>query len=223
MMNDKTSGCCTPKGSASGGCGSFSAILLGLLGGALAFGGLWMATPLSGQSLIPPIATEDSAPTGVLKGLAVMDLQRVLAQSKAGKDLQTQVDAVRESLRKEAEKDEKTLENLEKKLTAAQDAGDKAAFISKRAQFEKSLAEARRDIMVRKRALDESLSKAIGELRAEVQNISARLGKERGYALITTSQGAVIVSKELDITADVMAELDKSLPSVKLNIKAAER
>ncbi|MBL3677067.1 MAG: OmpH family outer membrane protein [Alphaproteobacteria bacterium] len=219
MTDEKA--CCTPATKTA--CGPAASLILGLVGGVLASAALFFVGP----NLPPPppqtgaamVAAESDAPARVLKGLAVMDLQQILANSKAGKALETQVDAAREDLRRQVEQEEKGLEGLEKKLAEARDAGEREQFMARRAEFEKKIAQARETVLKKKQGLDEALGRALDQLRQEVVRIAKEMGQERGYALVTTRQSVVIVAEDLDITADVLAVLDETLPSVKMEVK----
>jgi Skp family chaperone for outer membrane proteins len=202
-------------------CTWAGSLILGLAGGAVAAWGL--------MTLVPPPPPVESAPVVVsedgstpLAGLAVLDMQQVLATSKAGQNLQDQVAAAREDMRGDVDAQEARLRDIEGKLATARDTGDAQTFAIERKKFEAEMMEARRDLMATKRALDEATAQASGQLRDAVIEIAAQMGAERGYRLVLTRGNVVIVDPSLDITADVIAALDAQMPGLTLDLKAAK-
>lgn len=149
--------------------------------------------------------------------IAVVDVQGILSQSKASKDIQDQVKKRRDTLQAEFSKYETELRDNEKKLIAARADLSAEDFAAKRAGFEKNIIEKQKIVQGKKRDLEGAVIKATSTVRDEIAKIVAGIADEKGYDIVLTRQSVVIVAKETDITADVMTALNKSMPKLKLN------
>ena len=178
---------------------------------------LWLSVVSLGLVLAVPAWAETK--------VGIVDLQKVLKTSVAGKAAQKKF----ETLRKEKEaqvvaretdlaKREKTLlaarEEIEK---AAQDSGGKPTeeLKAKAMAFQEQVRKLEQDAKEfdkRKRKIVDELAAKEGELLKPIEdNIKAKIdaiAKERGLGLVLSRQVAVYVSDTLDITADVIKRCD---------------
>ena len=152
--------------------------------------------------------------------IAVVDVQGLVADSKAGKSIQAQIQKQRESFQSEFSSLEKELGDLQKKL--AEDKGDKSSkeFEAKRKEFETKMANANNLVQKRRVSLEKGAADAVVELRKEIVKIVADLADKEKYTMVIGRQDVILVEKELDITAQVLATLDKKLPDVKVKLDA---
>jgi len=148
--------------------------------------------------------------------LAVVDVQNLLSQSNAAKDIQKQVKSRRDKLQAEFSKYEKELRDNEKKIIAERANMSPEEFASKRQSFEKNIIEKQKIVQGKKLDLEKGVIGATSTVRGEIAKIVASIADEKGYDIVLTRQSVVIVAKEADITADVMARLNKALPKLKL-------
>ena len=72
--------------------------------------------------------------------IAVVDMQRLLSESKAGQSIQKQLDEQRVSFQAEVTKLEQELKGTEQQLSKMQDEGVTDDLIQKKAEFEKKAA-----------------------------------------------------------------------------------
>lgn len=152
--------------------------------------------------------------------IAVIDVQRLLSDSKAARTLQEQLLGEREKYQAEFSKHERELREADQKLAGDKPGLSPEAFEKRREELEGRILETNRLAKKRKRELDEGFNAALNELRGEIVKITARIADERGFGVVLTRQNVVIVAKERDITDEVLAELDKTLPKVTLKVSA---
>jgi outer membrane protein len=152
--------------------------------------------------------------------IAVVDVEALMSESSAAKSIKEQVKA--QSAKFEAE-----MQSLEKQLNADLDKlkqeGDKltpeekekrgAAFYQKRAESKKTLKKSFS-------ALRKGENQALSKLTDAIFEVCAKLAEERKYDLVITRGNVIVGSKALDITADVMKNLNESLPTVKMTVAA---
>lgn len=151
--------------------------------------------------------------------IAVVDVEKILSQSKAGKSIQRQLTSRRETFQKEFSKREDDLMNAEKVLIEQQKTMSADEFATKRKEFEKKLLETRNLFQKRRNSLDKGLGNALSQLRKGVIQNAAEVADEENYAVVLTRDSVVIVEKELDITDKVLARLNKNIADIKLEIK----
>ncbi len=149
--------------------------------------------------------------------VAVVNVQKILTESKAAESIQGQAQKRRKELQEEFSKLEDSLRENEKKLLEQRASLSTEEFMKKRDDFEQKLLEARSKAQRERRTLDEALLSATNTIRGEILKVVSKLAEERGYDLVLTRQNIVLVSKSHDITEDVLGAVNKALP--KLNLK----
>jgi Skp family chaperone for outer membrane proteins len=150
--------------------------------------------------------------------VAVMDVQRILSESKAAVSIQDQLKKKQEDFRKEVSIKERDLAEAQKSLKESKGMSE-ADISKKKAEFEKMLLETRKLVKVRQRALELSANSALSKLKGEALKIVAELSDEEGYDIVVSQQNVILADKSLDITNTVLKRLDSSLKTVKLEEK----
>lgn len=151
--------------------------------------------------------------------IGVVDIEILLNESKAGKSIQSQLKAKRESFQKEFADKEKALREDEKSLMGKKDKLSADQFGEERKKFESKLLETRKLLQTRKGALDKGLTTAMQELRQNIIEVTAKTAEDGKYQLILNRDSIVIVEKEFDITKAVLAKLDEKVSSIKLKVE----
>ena len=151
--------------------------------------------------------------------LAVVDIQQLLRGSKAAQGIETQLGTIRKDFQAEVEGDEKSLRAKEKEVKdliaeAQKDKSKEGDVKVKVADFQKQVADAQKKIQEKKNKLDKAVATAIGKLRAQIVKVVAEIADKKSLDLVLARTDVVIVSKTLDITAEVLERINKDLPSV---------
>lgn len=157
------------------------------------------------------------APAATVLKVAIIDDQRLLAESKAAKNIDSQLSAKQESFQKEFVALEKKLNDKKKELIQSSGKIKPEDFDKKRIDFEAEVAKAQNTAKNRRNDLAQAGNEGLGKLRAQITKIVADMAQKNGYTLVLTRQNVVLADKTMDITTDVLAELDKTLTSVPLN------
>ncbi|MCY3972974.1 MAG: OmpH family outer membrane protein [Candidatus Dadabacteria bacterium] len=141
--------------------------------------------------------------------VAIVDIQRVLLQSKAGKK-------ARESFEKEFKKkqqilDEKSrrFERMEKELTKNLSVMNEDTLKQKSKELEstkKQLVREREDFSDDLRRNQEDMRLKFSK---EIQNVVNEIGKAEGYSVILAKSGVLFVSDGVDITEKVIELHDR--------------
>jgi outer membrane protein len=159
-------------------------------------------------------AEENSTSTDIK--IAVVDIQQLMGASKAAKSIQSQGKSLRDKYQKEIKKIEDDLKATEKKLVELSQGDSKKDFDDQKEKFQKKLVDGQKEVRELNQKLDKSLGDALNKLRDEIVEIVGNMATDRGYDLVISRADVVIVSKKIDITAEVMKELNKNLSTVKV-------
>jgi|GEM_PF-503584 Skp family chaperone for outer membrane proteins len=161
------------------------------------------------------------APAAPVSKIAVVDVQGLVADSKAGKSIQSQIQKQRESFQAEFSSLEKELGDLQKKLSDEKADQNSKEFQAKRKEFETKMANANNLVQKRRQSLEKGAADAVLELRKEIVKIVADIADKEKYTIVISRQDVILVEKDMDITGKVLAELDKKLSDVKLKLDSA--
>ncbi len=153
--------------------------------------------------------------------IAVVDIDRLLSETRAAKSIRKQVTAQQEAFDKQMQALEKQLiESLNKLKKEAQNPDSKKEDLEKKKhEFETKRFEAKKTLKRKMNALNKGASEAMNRLSDGIFSVCAQIAKEKKYDLIITRNNVIIGAKSLDITDEVMKRLNKDLPEVKVSIK----
>ncbi len=150
--------------------------------------------------------------------IAVVDVQLLMNESVAAKNIQAQIDKKREAYQKDFTKAEQDLLAQEKDLMARGESLSEEDFVRKRDAFEDKVMEARAMVQGKQRALESAVDEALSKMREEVSTIVSAISEEKGYDLVLTTQNVISVRSDMDITDIVMKALDAKLQEVTLKV-----
>ena len=150
-----------------------------------------------------PLQAADVAKIGVI------DFQRLLEQSKAGKRAQEQLKGEFEQMRTDLEKRGRELEEIKKQL-------ERDALVMDRARYEEKQRDVRIQIndfkeLQKKYTLEwkSKESKHLLRIQEEVMEIVEEMGKKEGYLLVVERQAVVYYPKTIDLTDRIIELYDK--------------
>ena len=148
--------------------------------------------------------------------LAVLDLERVMRQSAAGKSLQTQIEQIRAAnLAKDRQADE-DLRAEDQKLNAQRAVLSDESFAQKRKELESRLIAQRKEFEDRRERFQAAVDDAWFRIRAVVVEVTDSIAAEREIDVVVAQRNTVLLSKNLDITDDVLQRLDQKLSEIPL-------
>ncbi len=172
-----------------------------------------VSTPVLAQTLPPPV-------------VIIVDMDRVIGESAAGKqasgELKTRNDANQArlaSLRTQFGSEGETLQ----KSAPAQGAAPAAvtAFQGKVRDFQTRQQTAEADLQKRDRDFQISRQYVIKQINDGAQPVITTVMRERGATIVLAEGATLQHSSAIDVTADVIARLDKALPRVSTTPPAA--
>ena len=155
-------------------------------------------------ALLPHISVANDTAQQTLINIAVVDVQQLMNESKAAKSIQSQGKDLRKKYQKKIETLESDLKAAEKKVVDAGKEKDQEKFIETRKNFQKELIDSQKEFREINQKLDTAIAKALNELRDEIVDIVDDMTMDNHYDLVITRADVITVSKNIDITADVM-------------------
>jgi len=148
--------------------------------------------------------------------VAVVDYQRILKQSEAGRDIHRQIDEYRKSFQASVKRDEDELRTVEEKLKQERATLPPAEFDKRRRAFEERVIALQRRAQDSMRALDDGFQVAMNNLHKEVLPLVKQVTEGQGYNVVVDRSKVVIVLKALDLTDEVIGVLNKQVPKLKV-------
>ena len=148
--------------------------------------------------------------------IAVVNVERLMNESKAAKSIADQGKDIGKKYQKEAAKLGKDLKESEEDLIEASKGDDKDAFLKQRENFQKDLGKSEQKMQELRLNNDKAIAKALNTLSEEINDIVEDMTDENGYDLVVTGNNVFYASEDLDITDAIMKKLNKNLPSVKV-------
>ena len=152
--------------------------------------------------------------------VAVLNVQQVMRQSKAGKSLQDQIDQVHAANLAKDRKADEALRAEDQALQKQRAVLSEEAFTQKRKELQSRLAGQQQQFNERRRRFQASVDKAWFEIRAVMLEVTSDLANERKIDVVVTQVSTALMSKELNITREVLTRLDQKLSAVTLVIEA---
>lgn len=156
------------------------------------------------------------APAMAQQSIAIVDVDKLLSDSAAGKSVQSQHTKKREGFQKEFTNLENKLMESQKSLVQEKDKLSPEEFAKKRETLQKELQETGRLFQKRRNALDKGLADAFKTLRKIIIQTTAEVSEEKKFDIVITRESVVIVDKKMDITDEVLARMNKKVTSIPL-------
>jgi len=165
------------------------------------------------------------APTHLMAAekIAIVDIKMIVENSLAAKNIHKQIDAKRESFQAEVSKEEDALRKKDQDLLKQRDIVSKEAFDQKATEFRTDVIEAQRLVQSRRVQLENAFIRAMKEVKDSTLEIISDLAKDKGFRLALPKSQTLYSDNVLEISSDVLKELNRRLPTVKIIIEDARR
>lgn len=170
--------------------------------------GLWMIALLA---LMAPLSA------AYANEIAVVNIQKIMRDSKAANTVREQVKKKQKSFQAELNKEEKALQKEDQELAKQRNVLSQEAFKKKYGEFRKKAVEAQKQVRVKRGKLDKGLAKALADIQKRVTSIVESICKEKGYDMAISGSQALYASSRYDITDEVLSRLNKELPNINVS------
>ncbi|HCR85996.1 MAG TPA: hypothetical protein DIV86_04895 [Alphaproteobacteria bacterium] len=154
-----------------------------------------------------------------LDSFAIIDIQKILDESKASKSAREQVSTLKQKYINETNAEGKRLLALENQIKSQQKALSPEAFAKKVKDFQNSVNQSQINLMKKKKVLQAAYAKSLGLIRDTVIKIVTELAAERNIDLVLVKGTILYGKKEVEITDEVLNRLNKRLSKVTISIQ----
>lgn len=180
---------------------------------------LGLALLISAQATLPSRA-QDAAPATPAEPLVIMviDFQGIVRRSSAAASIQEQVGDVQQNYQTQYQELEERLRGMESELAELRATLSEEEFVDRRQDFEREVTERQREAQFQRTRLDEALNQSMALVRSTALEVIAEFADEAGASLVLNKADIILSNRDLDRTSDVLAELNRRLPTVEVDI-----
>lgn len=187
---------------------------------ALVPAGLICLVLVAGTLMTSASRAQDPAPTPAAEPLLIMvvDFQGVVRRSSAAASIQQQVGVVQQNYQTQYQELEERLRGMEGELAELRATLSEEEFVNRRQDFEREVTERQREAQFQRTRLDEALNQSMALVRSTALEIIAEFADEAGASLVLNKADIILSNRDLDRTSDVLAELNRRLPTVNVDV-----
>ena len=149
--------------------------------------------------------------------VAIIDVQVILVDSKAVKNIRKQITKFGTQFEKEIEKERNEIRTANQELARQRTILSPEAFAEKRRKFEQRVVKVQRLVQQRQRELDKSRNEAMTVLNKAYTEIVWKIANELNLAVVLRKNQTAYAIPSLEITRKVLTRLDEKLPTVKVS------
>jgi Skp family chaperone for outer membrane proteins len=146
----------------------------------------------------------------------------VIGRSKAAIAIQPQFEKLKKAYEDEINKERAAIQKEGQQLASQRSILSPEAF----AQREQVLRERGQNlnqlVATRKRTLDETLGRGLDQIRKVMFEVVGEMATKRGINVVLPKAAVILFARTLDITEDVLKEVDAKLPTVALKVVEAQ-
>jgi Skp family chaperone for outer membrane proteins len=170
----------------------------------------------------PTLAAPASDKSALVPAILIVDLPQVLRSSKAGKGVQAALGQESQAYSKEVAHQEDELQRMRSELERQRTVLSATAYDAKAKAFQLHLKELDTAVQAKRQAMQKAYYDAMSKIETATRDVIAGLAKERGANLVLLKQAVIQSPDASDVTAEVLARLDKNLASVPITIPKSE-
>jgi outer membrane protein len=152
--------------------------------------------------------------------IATINIQSILTNSAAAKSAKSQIEAKRNEYQNELKKIEDSLRKEEQAIKEQRSLLSPEALDQKSKEFSTKMNNAQQTQLDKRNRLAEANNQALGSIQDAVLKIVEGMVKNKGIKVVIPTNNLLYATPDLDITKEVLAQLDKDLPTVKVNFNA---
>ncbi len=141
----------------------------------------------------------------------IINQERLLTESEAGRALLAEEEAARDALRAEARSIDSAFEAEERALTAERPDLEREDFRRKSDDFDERVVQARRDQDARSNALAREFDQRRRQFYASIAPILVGLMDRYGALAILDENSVLLADQQVNITEAAIAEIDKAM------------
>jgi outer membrane protein len=170
--------------------------------------------PAPAEKAAPAPATAPAVPTQLT--VIVVDVQKLLQESKAAKMVREQIEAKRAEYAKEISRQEQGLQQERDALQKQQSSLSQEALNAKGRAFQEKVNDLDRLVQSKRQALEKSNADALQKIQESMVKIISQIAKDRKANLVLQRSELVLFDQQFDVTDQVLQKLDEDLPTLQV-------
>jgi outer membrane protein len=160
--------------------------------------------------------------TDMNNGVAVISIEKLNTETKAGKSIIQQLEALDKAFKDKYAKISQEFENKKQELDKQKGVLSKEAFAKKEAEFSAKLAETRKAMLQEENKIKQMQQNAVNEFNTLANDVIQAIVKEGKHLHILAKEGVLYSDPKSDITGQVIAMIDKKADKITLKDTAAK-
>ena len=149
--------------------------------------------------------------------VAVVDVEAIFEHSIAIKDIRHKINKISNQIQKEMSQRELDLKKFEEEIIKQRGLISEVEFNDKLVEFHRRVSSAQQLLQKRRIALDRAHNEAISAVHKNSIEIIAVLAAKHGFNLVIPTAQVVYVAGDLNITMEVISELNKKLTHIEIH------
>jgi outer membrane protein len=154
--------------------------------------------------------------------ILIVDMRQILEDAKAAKGVQSVISQQFNLYSKEVAQQEDELQKARTELERQRTVLTPDAFSLRARELQQRYDDLDQAVQGRRRALEQSLNEAMGQVRSVALDVVRGISEERHANLVMEKQAIVFEAEGLDVTQEAIARLDQKLSSVPVNLPKPE-
>lgn len=146
--------------------------------------------------------------------IAILDLEKIIKESKAMKDIQGKVNKKQDEYQKEVSKKQHDLESEQKTIEGKKTILSKDGFEKEVQKFEKKVDDLKTYVDRKQNSLKKASMESMSKVNEIIKEIIADIAKDKNYEVIIPASQTVFFNEALDISEEVLKKLDKKITKV---------
>ncbi len=150
--------------------------------------------------------------------IAVLDVVKLLKESKAAISMKDQLNAIAKKYTDEDQKKQKEIQKQEEELLRQKATLTPEAFSDRKNTFEKKVIEFNKDAQAKRKALATAEKDAVTQIEDEVEKIVKAIIDSDKITAVFRKSAIILGDTSIDITEKVVEELNKKLSAVTVKV-----
>lgn len=151
--------------------------------------------------------------------IAVVDIQKIVSESTATKDINKQLEKKKNEFQSQINKQEEGLMKEDQALGKKKASLSPEAFEKQRKEFQTKVSNVQRDVQKKRVQLENAYTAALSTVQKTVIEIIKDMADDKDFSLAIPASQALYFESKMDISAEVLKKLNSKLPSVSVEIK----
>ena len=150
--------------------------------------------------------------------IAVLDVVKLLKESKAAISMKDQLNAVAKKYSDEDQKKQKEIQKQEEELLRQKATLTPEAFSDRKNAFEKVVIEFNKDRDKKRKALAKAEREAVGQIEEAVEKIVQAMITSGEITLVIRKSAVILSKDDIDITSKIVEKLNKEISTIDVKV-----